>query len=887
MELNEYDKKRDFEKTPEPKSSKRVSGKQLHFVIQRHDASRLHYDFRLELNGVLKSWAVPKGPSLNPEDKRLAVEVEDHPFEYRTFKGIIPEGNYGAGVVEIFDEGTYMPLENNSGLSNEKILQEGLKKGDLKFVLKGENISGAFALVRMKTGEEKNWLLIKKKDDFSITKQFDIEKIKPLKPVTKTVKALFENRKKEKTDKKNATKSTSKKTLAKSISKSASTSNKKVNKKIFDTNVKKLANPMLAVLVDSVVDDANWIYENKYDGYRTMAAIYYGDAQLLSRNKLSLNRKFHEIVKQLSDVEECVILDGEVVAENEKGNVEFQLLQRFSHLPKGKLTYYCFDIIYLNGSSLLSVELDERKILLELFFNKYSFKQIKIAPFILQKGNDLFNKAKKDEGEGIIAKDRNSLYTPGTRTSSWKKIKTHKRQEFIICGFTEPTGSRSKFGSLILGLYEKNTLKFVGHCGSGFTEESLANMYYNMKPLIQSTSPFAYLILTNGKTTWLTPQLICEVKFAMFTNSGILRNAVFMGLRNDKDAKNTTMEKPKKNAVRSTYSPVKKPKSEKSKPDKKNNTKTSTNEITEEKNSNTTAIKVPGGTVKVSNTNKLYWPKEKYSKGQLLEYYKNVAGYMLPYLKDRAHSLNRFPNGITGAGFYQKDVEPTNLPAFVKTVPLHSDSGNKNIDYILCQNQASLLYMANLGCIEINPWNSRFTHIENPDWMVIDLDPGDISFKEVVKTALVTKQVFDKLEVDCYCKTSGATGLHIYVPAQTKYNYDQIRTFSELVANFIHLELPETTSVVRNPLKRKNQIYIDFLQNRRGQTLAAPYCVRPRPGAPVSTPLFWKEVNSDLNQNHFTMFNIMDRISKVGDLWKPVLGKGLNLLKSVKLLEKL
>lgn len=882
MQLKEYDKKRNFVNTPEPKSAKRVSGKQLRFVIQRHVASRLHYDFRLELDGVLKSWAIPKGPSLNPEDKRLAVMVEDHPYEYRTFKGIIPAGNYGAGIVEIFDEGTYIPYEKKQGITDENILKAGLKKGDLKIVLKGKNICGAFALVRMKSEEGKNWLLIKKDDEFAVRKKYNIEKIKPIKMLSEKLKNNFEGAKQKKSPTKSRLKPSAKAIVSKRTKKNdPGTSG--LTKKKFEEAIKKIASPMLAQLVDKVIDDPNWIFENKYDGYRTLAAIYYGDTQLISRNKLSLNTKFQQIADQFKQVYDCVILDGEIVAENSKGKAEFQLLQRFSQSPKGKLVYYCFDILYLNGISLLNLKLFERKKLLSLFFKKYSFEMVQLAPFMKEKGSSLFNRAKKEELEGIIAKNLQSIYTQGARSTDWKKIKTYKRQEFIICGFTDPTGSRNKFGSLILGLYENNTLKFVGHCGTGFTEDVLVDTYSKMRPLIQKRSPFAETIPANGKPTWLKPRLVCEVKFAMFTQGGILRNAVFMGLRTDKDPKNINMEKPAKNVKQDGVTkniPKKRSKVTKT-------PKSITKENVEEQNGNTLGIKMKGGVVKVTNVNKIYWPKEKYSKGDLLEYYKEAAKYMLPYLKDRAHSLNRFPNGISKTNFYQKDVDPDNLPSYVKTAVIHSDSGNKNIDYILCQNEASLLYMVNLGCIEINPWNSRYTSLEKPDWIVIDLDPGDISFKEVVKTALVTKQVFDSLGVDCYCKTSGATGLHIYVPAHAKYNYDQIRPFAELVAHFIHTELPDSTSILRNPQKRKKQIYIDFLQNRRGQTLAAPYCVRPRQGATVSTPLLWKEVNTDLNPKFFTMLNMMDRVSKMGDLWKPVIGKGLNLEKAINALEKL
>ncbi len=895
MGLQHYNKKRQFDKTPEPKGKTKSSGKQLRFVVQRHHASRLHYDFRLEMEGVLKSWAVPKGPSLNPTDKRLAVEVEDHPFSYRTFKGIIPEGNYGAGVVEIFDEGTYTPLENPDKKPNEKVLLEALKKGDLKIVLNGGKLNGAFALVRLNDESGKNWLLIKKKDESAITKNYDIEKIAPLKSISVKVKSDFE---KTKLIKKSSGSKTiaSKKTISKKVplakDEKKQVKSSIIKKKDFAEAINNFARPMLAQLVNEVIDDKEWIYEYKWDGYRTIAAINDGEVQLISRNNLSLNLKFIEIAEELKIIDDTVIIDGEVVAVDETGNHKFQLLQRFSQLPKGKLQYYIFDILYLNGESLVHLELMQRKELMELFFKQYNFKNVLISEYINEKGSDLFEKAKKRDWEGIVAKEMNSTYTPGQRSYSWKKIKTSLQQEFIICGYTAPTGGRSKFGSLLLGVYENKNLKSIGHCGSGFTEDILIDIFNKMQPLKQNDCPFDKKPELNNITTWLKPKLVCEIKFAQFTNEGQLRNAVFKGLRNDKKAKGINIESAANNTElkpinkQSSAAANKKTKvvSKKTKEIIPAKTKEPNNPIIKK---TTVEIKIKGFTIKVSNPDKIYWPKEKYSKGDLLNYYKNVASTMVPYLKDRPHSLNRHPNGVRQPSFYQKDVDTEQMPEFIKTLKVHSESGDKYIDYMMCQNEASLLYMANLGCIEINPWNSRQNKIGNPDWVVIDLDPGDNTFKQVVKTALITKQVFDAIGVNCYCKTSGASGIHIYAPAQAKYDYDHIKNFAELIANFIHQQLPDITSIERSPAKRKKLIYIDFLQNRRGQTLAAPYCVRPQPGATVSTPLNWDEVNSDLSPSQFTMFNILDRIEKIGDIWNPVLGNGFTMEKALKEIDKL
>jgi bifunctional non-homologous end joining protein LigD len=874
MSLKQYRVKRNFKNTPEPGETQKSKGKKLHFVIQRHHASHLHYDFRLEMEGVLKSWAVPKGLSLNPDDKRLAMMVEDHPFEYRKFKGIIPEGNYGAGTVEIWDEGTYRPLEKKYSSSDEKELMTELKKGDLKFILHGKNLRGAFALVNMHKDDGKSWLLIKKKDEFSTTSNYTSENIKPVKALNKNEKQSSIYKEKNKIKQRE---SVVKKQPAKKSVKDGKLKKNESKDLSFSAAVNRLAKPMLAKYIDKPFDDKNWIFEYKWDGYRTISAIEKGKVKLFSRNHLSQNEQFPSVAKSLGKINDSVIMDGEVVAVDEDGKHAFQLLQNFKSNKEGKLIYYVFDLLFLNGKELINFELKDRKELLKMLFEKYKLEDVMLSPHFREKGISLFEKAREKGMEGIIAKQLNGIYEPGQRSTSWLKVKAFLQQEAIICGYTKPRGSRKKFGSLILGVYRDGKLEYAGHCGSGFDEKLLNEIFNTLQPLIQEKSPFIKLPKTNEKATWVKPELLCEVKFTQLTNEKQFRNPVFKGLRIDKKPKEVKIELPMKIENKRSIS-----KPQKSK--KKNDSDKPAGNL---KNTKVSEEKINGKIVKLTNLSKLYWKNEKITKGQLVEYYRSVAEWILPYLKDRPESMHRFPNGIEGLSFYQKDVDPKEMPSWIETTEVYSESNDKNIQYLVCQDKASLLYMANLGCIEINPWNSRRQKPDYPDWMVIDLDPGENTFKQVVQVANATKELFDKIKVSCFCKTSGATGLHIYIPTGAKYHYDKVKNFAEIIAHLIHDQLPEITSIDRMPAKRKKKIYVDFLQNRRGQTLAAPYSVRPRAGATVSTPLKWDEVVNTLDPKNFTIFNTLDRISKSGDLWKPVLGKAINLETALNNLEKL
>ncbi|MDQ3110168.1 MAG: DNA ligase D [Bacteroidota bacterium] len=899
MTLSAYNKKRVFNNTTEPKGKSKNSPGKLIFVIQQHAASHLHYDFRLEMDGVLKSWAVPKGPSLNPGDKRLAMMVEDHPYDYKDFEGTIPEGNYGAGNVIVWDNGTYHAAGAEEGETGEKQLLQGLKKGDLKFVLQGRKLKGEFALVKMHGRQENAWLLLKKKDKHAgyddvlkknksvISRQTleGLTKKSPSKTASKTLKLSLEKSGDAPKTKAGTKSKTKAEKISLSKSKTAGTIKKKSAEKI---------KPMLAEVGEQPFDDEGWIFEVKLDGYRALASVADQQAELYSRNQKSFNEAYPSIIKELENIEQVVLLDGEVVVENSKGRSEFQLLQNTGN-TNVNLKYYVFDILHLNGHDLYDVPLIERKNLLKLLLEKYAFKKIIYSEHIAGKGISFYKAALKKNLEGIMAKNANSPYRISRRSGEWLKIKINQQQEMIICGFTAPQGSREFFGALLLGYYKDGKLIYAGNCGTGFAVKTLGMLYGKAKVFFTNTSPFKERIPLSGKVQWIKPRIVCQVKFTEWTKDGHLRHPVYLGLRADKKAEDVTREKTsnnnmaKKSTSGKTASPiilkkkaaVKKEKAKIEKPAKDNGESKSiaTSKLSTEKEYD---LKVGKTVLHLTNQNKIYWPKEKYTKGDLITHYNAVSEYILPYLKDRPQSMNRFPNGIGKSSFYQKDVDTEKVPSWLITKQVYSTSNEKMIDYLICNDKATLLYMANLGCIEINPWNSRITKEDYPDWVVIDLDPEDIAFTEVVKTALAVRETLEKMDLSSCVKTSGATGLHIFIPLGAKYDYKTAKTFAELIAHMVNEQLPETTSIVRSPSKRKKKVYLDFLQNNKGQTLAAPYSARPRPGGTVSTPLDWKEVNSKLNPADYTIKNIIKRIEKVGDLWKPVLGKGQDIMKALK-----
>ena len=852
MSLTRYNEKRNFKSTEEPKGKKEKSAGQLVFVVQKHAASHLHYDFRLEMEGALKSWAVPKGPSMNPQDKRLAMMVEDHPYNYKDFEGTIPEGNYGAGNVIVWDRGNYTAMDATTKEDERKKLKAGLNKGHLAIILNGEKLKGEFDLVHVKGKQENAWLLIKKNDAFANEKD-----------ILQKNKSVISNITLE--------------ALEKKMAKDNVVVKKKTNlagPKIAPEKKASFVAPMLADIKEKPFDKKDWIFEMKYDGYRTVAVINKEGVNLFSRNELSFNLKFKPVAEALKKIKHTAVLDGEVVMEDAKGRSSFQLLQQYQKTGKGILKYYVFDIINLDGNDTTGLTLLERKELLHLVLNSQPLDNIIYSEHIEEKGNAFFKTAIKNKLEGIIAKDATSPYRVGKRSSEWLKIKITQQEAAIIIGITEPKGARNNFGALMLAQYQHNELKYVGNCGTGFNEAMLKELHAQFKPFFTTVSPLKEKVKLMGKVQWIEPKLIAQIRFTEKTVEGSFRHPVFVGLRIDKNAGD--VKTVNKNNVSNTKTKVMaptKPETKTSAPKPETKTKTTNDDID---------LKIGKTVLHLTNQNKIYFPDDGITKGEVVNYYSEIADVMLPYLKDRPQSMNRFPNGITAQSFYQKDVDADKIPAWLKTTKVYSESNDKNIDYLLCNDKASLLYMANLGCIEINPWNSTVQHPDSPDWLVIDIDPSKDDFKEVVTTALMVRNVMDDMETECYCKTSGATGLHVYIPMAAKYDYDAIKIFAELIAHTVNVRLPQTTTIIRTIQKREEKIYIDFLQNRPGQTLAAPYSVRPKPGATVSTPLEWKEVNAKLSPSHFTIKNMMKRLDKKGDLWKPVLGKGANIDKILK-----
>lgn len=910
MALSLYKKKRTFKSTPEPEGGK-VSGKELRFVVQKHAASRLHYDFRLEMDGVLKSWAVPKGSSLNPTDKRLAMMVEDHPYDYRNFEGIIPKGNYGAGTVMVWDEGTYEPLEKKATLKEQQkeVIKE-LKSGSIKILMHGKKLKGEFALVKIKSKEDNAWLLIKHRDKYAketdvTAKDKSVISGKTLQKIATSSNNIYGIAKEEKS----ANKKTSVKPApAKKIARKTAAKKTPTKKKGTPSNIEALVakgkkaampkniSPMLATLVDKPFDEVGWQYEVKWDGYRAMAFINNGKVDLLSRNNKSFNEKFYPVHDALNGWEHNAVLDGEIAVLNDKGLSAFGALQNWRSEADGELVYYVFDILWLNGVDLKGLSLEDRRQILKTYLP--AGEAIRFSENFDTSATEFLATAAKMNMEGIIAKKADSVYEPGARSRTWLKIKVHKRHEVVIGGFTQNEGSAKTFSSLLVGLYANKKLQYIGKIGTGFSDKQQKEMMKEMKPLITKKVPFTETPDVDkpsrfrpnppkASVTWLQPKLVCEVSYAEITSDGVMRHPSFEGMREDKNAADVTREI--EVPVQDAKQAIKKTAAGKTKNMKTDVAKTPTylKPVTGKERKTllnpteeTQVKKINGHELKFTNLGKIYWPKEKYSKRDMLNYYYQAAPYLLPYLKNRPQSMNRFPNGIDGKSFYQKDVTGK-VPDWIELSPYTTDGEAKN--FLVPQDESSILYMANLGTIEMNPWNSTVQKPNNPDWCLIDLDPSDkTSFEQVIQTAQVTKDVLDDLGILSYPKTSGSTGIHVYIPLGAKYSYDECQLFAKMVATRIMEILPDFTTTERMIRNRKGKMYIDYLQNRPKATLAAPYSLRPKPGACVSMPLHWEEVKKGLKMQDFTIKNAMARIKEVGDIFKPVLGKGVDLKKMLR-----
>ncbi len=809
MSLKKYSEKRKFSQTPEPPPSPAPTAPHaLQFCIQRHHASHLHYDLRLEANGALKTWAVPKGPTLDPNEKRLAMMVEDHPIEYGSFEGVIPKGNYGAGSVMLWDRGTYELL-------GDATADQQLERGDFKFRLHGEKLNGDFAIVRTRRGKGNEWLLIKKKDAFA----------QPGWDPEDHAQSVKTGRTQEE--------------IARELDPVNSTSTHEKLPEIA---------PMLAVIGrGDPPTSEDWLFEVKWDGVRAICYIDQGRLRMVSRNGNSMERQYPELSILPHQVKaKSAILDGEIAALDDRGIPSFEALQKRINVTdaaaiatmarKNPVVFFAFDLLYLNGRDLRGTPLIERKKLLKAVLIPDDL--IRYSDHFLGHGPDLMAAAKAQGLEGIIGKRANSFYE-SRRTSDWIKWKLTESAEFVICGMTK--GERDLFGALVLGIYEHGKLKWAGNVGTGFDRKMMETIHAKLAPLITPKRPIEPDKLLPRDITWTLPELVCEVKFSNWTEEGRLRAPVFLGFRPDVDPSECvrdqgTADQPKERA------PLLDPESK---------------EVT---------LTIERHRLKFTNLDKLYYPKDGVRKRDLLNYYDAVAPLLIPYLKDRPLSLRRYPNGIEGESFFQKNT-PDTYPSWLRTEVAPDD-----IRYLVCDDRATLLYLANLGCIDQNPWLSRVGSYEFPDYMLIDLDPVECPYEKIVEAALLVRSKLEQAGLEGYPKTTGGDGLHIYVPLEPRYTYEQVRSFAELISALATADRPDLFTTPRSVSKReKGRVYFDWMQIAESKTISAPYVLRAYPGAPVATPLAWREVTPRLHPGQFTIQNAVARFDRVGDLFEPVL----------------
>lgn len=866
MKLSEYNRKRDFKKTAEPKGKVEKSGKELHFVVQKHDASRLHFDWRLEIDGVLVSWAVPKGPSADTTVKRLAMHVEDHPMDYIDFEGTIPKGQYGGGTVMVWDTGTFLAEGSEDVDESEKTLRKMHKEGNIKVVMNGKKLKGSYHLIRM-NGKQDEWLLMKGKDEFADKKEFDQHSVltgRTLDEIESDKKSdVWKSNKEDKAaqdDDNNILSQKKEKPKVKKASLPAFTAKDVADAKklkSFPSDWK----PQLATLADEIFDSDEWVFENKYDGYRTLIQIHNGNVELVSRNGLSFNTKYKPLVHAFGIINDDMILDGEIVVEDKNGKSNFQWLQYYQDNPdKGKLKCYVFDILYFNGFDLTSLELLQRKKILEALLPKT--EDIIYSDHIFGKGTKALAEAQKKGSEGLIAKKTTSTYHVNKRSKEWLKIKVTNEQEMVIGGYTEPKGSRTGFGSLLLGYYQNSEFIYSGKVGTGFNEDLLKDIYTKLKKLESKTSPFNIKPNEPG-VHWIKPELVAQIKFSEWTETGSLRHPVFLALRTDKKPTDVTREKP---VETDKVVPEEKAKKEMitlnaKKVDKQ---KSSTKGFDTKK-------------VEITNPDKVFWRNEGYTKGDVISYYDEMAEYVLKYTKDRPQSLRRTPDGMKSEGFFQKDMAGK-APEWAKTRKIKSSSKGESVEYLICNDKETLIYMANLGCIEINPWSSRVGSINNPDYIIFDLDPNQATLKDLVTTANKVKEILDSLNIKGYLKTSGGKGLHVFIPVLPKYTYEQTRDFSHIISQTVNNALPKITSLERMPKNRIGKVYLDFLQNGKGKTMACAYSLRPREGATASTPLEWEELNDkNFDLKNYTIKTLPERVKERGDLWDDFFDSAIDL----------
>ncbi|HEY7436587.1 MAG TPA: DNA ligase D [Methylomirabilota bacterium] len=880
-ELTTYRRKRDPERTPEPFGGRPPAGGRL-FVVQKHAARRLHYDLRLEMDGVLKSWAVPKGPSVHAEEKRLAVHVEDHPIEYGDFEGVIPPGNYGAGSVIVWDRGWYRSAKPEDPLTQ-------LARGKLEVEIFGHKMRGRWTLARM-SGKDKDWLLLKKADGAALPP--DAAELTERYPQSVLSGLTVEE-------------------MADTSGRLAAVRARLDALGAPRGEVSARRQPFtLATLAERPFSDPAWLFEIKYDGVRVLASRRGARVELYGRSGQDTTSRYPEVVRALRALPvDSFVIDGEIVALDDAGRPSFQRLQ-----PRMALTDpreierlaaqrpaigVFFDCLMLDDRDLRKLPLVDRKECLRLLVP--SLGTVRYGDHVMEEGEAFFDAASEQRLEGIVAKKARSVY-PGARTRDWIKIKCQHRQEFVIGGYSDPRGSRGHFGALHLGVYdgpaEAPRLVYVSKVGTGFDQAGLKAIWEKLHPLARATPPFeAGAIPTGRGHHWVEPRLVAEVRFTDWTEDGGLRHPTFIGLRDDKKPTECRREEPEAELAEdperlSAPEPLPADRAARStRRDQRNRAgvgglgggAASAPPQSEQE----VPVAPAPPRLQPTNVKKIFWPGEPaLTKGDLIAYYERVAPLMLPYLHDRPLVLTRFPDGITGKSFYQKDA-PDFAPAWVRTERIYSRDTERDIAYLVVDDVEMLRYVANSGAIPIHLWASRIPSLERPDWLVLDLDPKGAPFTDVVRVALALRRILERLELPSYVKTSGATGLHILLPLGARYTYEQCRTFARLLA-VMGVEAEPGISTVARPLRaRGGKVYIDFGQNGHGQTIVAPYSLRPLPGAPASCPLEWREVTPRLDPARFTLVTLPARFDKMEDPLRPVLGDGIDMAAALERIEAL
>ncbi|HUK61358.1 MAG TPA: DNA ligase D [Stellaceae bacterium] len=851
MALEEYRRKRRFEKTAEPKgATPRARKKSLSFVVQKHDASRLHYDFRLEYDGVLKSWAVPKGPSLDPADKRLAVQVEDHPVEYGGFEGTIPEGEYGGGTVMLWDRGTWEPVNDPA---------EGLAKGSLKFVLAGARMKGHWALVQMKGprgGNGKNWLLIKERDAMARPGHGDdlVERYDRSVESRRTMDGIAKNDGKVWRSKPRRT--------------ALQTRGERLLERVAATRVARLdpadipgarrarlpasPRPELATLADAAPEGDGWLHEIKFDGYRMVARVASGKVRMLSRNGIDWTGRFPRIEAALAALPlEDAVIDGEVVHLEPNGVSSFSgLKDDLSAKRTDHLVYYVFDLPYLDGHSLEGAALEARKEALQAIVPPGGTGPVRLSEHVTGNGARFYQEAGRHGLEGIVSKRSGSLYR-SERTHDWLKIKCVKREEFIVLGWTDPEGKRKGLGALLLGYYDRaKNLCFAGAVGTGFTARTLAELRARLDPLAREKPPSAEIARDAPKGAhWVAPKLVAEVQYSEWTEDGRLRHPSYQGLREDKEPDDVIPDRLRA-ASSSRPSSARASSAPRATPSARNG-----NEI---------------AGVRLTHPEKILYPEAGITKLDLAQYYVAVADAMLPHVKGRPLTLLRSPDGVGGKHFYQKHPGDSAPDALGR---IEIDEKEGRTIYLLADDVAGLVALVQMGVLEIHLWGSTKRAIEKPDRIIFDLDPDEgLAWDHVVEGAIRVRDLLAEMGLETWPKTTGGKGLHVVLPVRPHFEWDAIKAFSHAVADELVRRHPDAYTGTLSKRARHGRIFIDYLRNQRGATAIAPFSARAKPQAPVAMPLTWREVEAGVRADAFTVRTAPERLKKLRrDPWEGLL----------------